>query len=338
MRSLVVMPNWVGDSVMALPVLEALAGTEREIAILVRPHLAPLLSSQPSVSETLRRDDEQRHPIEALERGHFDEAVVLPNSFRSAWWTYRAAIPRRWGYSDRSPEGFLRRWLLRPSVARPSRRGRHQVEDYRALLAAMDVTAPEHWRPTLALPADRRAAGMRLLARANVTGDTPLIGLFPGAEFGPSKRWPWRRFADVARRLRSARPRSRQVILAGPSEVWLAVRVHEESGRIHPVVGPDLDLAQLASVVAHLDLLITNDSGPMHIAAALGVPCLALFGPTDPERTRPIGDAHEVLYRGRWCAPCFRRRCPLLHHRCMRDISAEEVAERAIEMLDARSS
>ena len=112
------------------------------------------------------------------------------------------------------------------------------------------------------------------------------------------------------------------------------MRIHEESGKIHPVVGPDLDLGQLASVMAEMDLMVTNDSGPMHLAAAVGVPCLSLFGPTDPRRTSPVGDAHRVLYTDRWCSPCFRRRCPLLRHRCMRDITVDEVARQGLEMLD----
>jgi ADP-heptose:LPS heptosyltransferase len=115
------------------------------------------------------------------------------------------------------------------------------------------------------------------------------------------------------------------------------VRVHEESGKPHPVVGPDLDLAELAGALAHLDLLVTNDSGPMHLAAALGVPTVALFGPTDPRRTAPAGDGHEVLWRDLWCSPCFRRRCPLVHHGCLRGIPVDGVADAAEGILGARA-
>jgi ADP-heptose:LPS heptosyltransferase len=138
----------------------------------------------------------------------------------------------------------------------------------------------------------------------------------------------------VARDLRRARPDIRVALIAGPKELWLAVRIHEETGKIHPVIGPDLDLADLAAVLDHLDLLVTNDSGPMHLAASLGVPCVALFGPTNPSRTRPVGPDNEVLYTDRWCSPCFRRRCPLLHHRCMRDLTVEQVVEHSMAILD----
>ncbi len=321
---LVVAPNWVGDTVMALPTLEALAGGGRRLAVLARPHLGPLLGLAPAVAEVIQRSADDRRTVAELRRRDFPEAVVLPNSFRSAWLPLRAGIPRRWGY-----RGNLRGPLLCPALARPLRRRRHQTEDYRELLAAMGVGPPADWRPRLPRSDRLRQRGGELLARARLEADGrgPLVGLFPGAEFGPSKRWPWQRFAELARHLRRRLPAARLLILAGPKEVWLAVRAHEETAKLHPVVGPDLDLADLAAVLGRLDLLVTNDSGPMHLAAALGVPCVALFGPTDPRRTAPGGAAsggHRVLYTGRWCSPCFRRRCPLLHHRCLRDVAAAD--------------
>ena len=266
------------------------------------------------------------------------EAVILPNSFRSAWLTWRARIPKRWGYRGR-PFNWSFRWpLLKPGVRRPRVKGRHQTEDFRELLAAMEVAQPASWTPRLQLPPAAIEKGRALLTRANLeAGSRPLIGLFPGAEFGPSKRWPWKRFVALSRALRRRWPESRQLIVAGPKEIWLAVRIYEETGKIHPVIGPDLDLGQLTAVLGRLDLLVTNDSGPMHLAAALGVPCVALFGPTDPERTGPTGDGHRVLYTDRWCSPCFRRRCPLLHHRCLKDHQAEAVEDVCREILEGSS-
>jgi heptosyltransferase-2 len=325
MRTLVVAPSWVGDSVLAFPLLDALAASGRQVVALVRPHLAPLLRLSPAVAEIVERDADNAASVERVRAARCDEAVILPNSFRSAWIPYRAGIPYRWGYT-----GNWRTPLLRPAVPRPTpRRGarRHQSEDYRELAAALDLAPPASWVPRLALGDELRERGRERLARGHVpVGQGPLVGLFPGAEFGPSKRWPWQRFAALATELRRRVPGTRAVILAGPKEVWMAVRVHEESGKLHPVIGPDLDLAGLAAVLAHLDLMVTNDTGPMHLAAALGVPCVALFGPTDPRRTAPAGAGHTVLYRDLWCSPCFRRRCPLVYHGCLRGIAIEEVA------------
>ena len=125
--------------------------------------------------------------------------------------------------------------------------------------------------------------------------------------------------------------------VVGDEQVEL-IEYRSETGKIHPVVGPDLDLAGLAAVLDQLDLLVTNDSGPMHLAAGLGVACVALFGPTDPTRTRPVGPEHQVLYTDRWCSPCFRKRCPLIHHRCMRDLSVEQVVDSSIRLLDSLTS
>jgi len=336
-RTLAVMPNWVGDCVMALPVLEALAAAEHQVVTLAKPHLGPLLRLSPAVAETLDRGGDDAETIARLRDARCEEAVVLPNSIRSAWLPYQAGIPWRWGY-----RGGWRAPLLRPPVPRPRKqRGRGkraQVEDYRELLDALSVPPPPSWVPRLVREPALLAAGAERLARARLDGDGPLVGLSPGAEWGSSKRWPWRRFADLATALRRALPGARIVILAGPKEVWTAVRIHEESGKIHPVVGPDLDLRGLAAVLAHLDVLVTNDSGPMHLAAAFGVPCVALFGSTDPRRTAPAGEGHRVLYTDRWCSPCFRRRCPLLHHRCLRDVGVDAVKEAALAAWSSRAA
>lgn len=329
--TLVFAPNWVGDTVMALPVIEALAASGRRPAVLARPHLAPLLELCPAVTEVVERDPDDEATVGRLRRHGFDEAVLLPNSFRAAWLTRRAGIPRRFGY-----RGNWRSPLLAPAVPRPRGR-RPQIEDYGELLSAMGVAPPADWVPRLELSPEDRQAGRGLVERSGAKGHGPLIGLFPGAEFGPSKRWPWRRFAELAGALRRRLPAVRILIFVGPKETWLGVRVHEESGKIHPLAGPDLDLGRLATLLAALDLLVTNDSGPMHLAAAAGVPCIALFGPTDPRRTAPAGEGHRVLYTDRWCSPCFRRRCPLVRHRCLREIGVDQVAAEAVAALRAEA-
>ena len=329
--TLVFAPNWVGDTVMALPVVEALAAAGRSPFVLARSHLGPLLELCPAVAGIVPRHAEDDATVEELRGRGFGEALLLPNSLRAAWLTRRAGIPRRFGY-----RGNWRSPLLAPAVRRPAGRG-PQVEDYGALLAAMGVAAPADWTPRLALSEADREAGRALVERTGLGGDGPLVGLFPGAEFGPSKRWPYLRFAELARELRRRLPGVRILIVVGPKETWLGVRVHEESGKVHPLAGPDLDLGRLAKLLAALDALVTNDSGPMHLAAAVGVPCVALFGPTDPRRTAPAGNGHRVLYTDRWCSPCFRRRCPLLRHRCLRDLGVERVLSETLETVGRRS-
>ena len=339
-QTLVVMPNWVGDCVMAEPVLRALAASGRELTVLARPSLTALLALFPGVVGSIEKKDDEVTLAAIAQRaaGGFDEAVVLPNSFRSALLVQRAGIARRFGY-----RGDFRGPLLSPAVRRPRGR-RPQIEDYRELLEAIAVALPESFVPRLELPRTLLERGRERLERANLAvtaGAGPLLGLSPGAEWGSSKRWPLKRWADLAIEIRRRQPGSQQAIFVGPKEIWLGVRIHEESGKIHPVLGPDLDLVGLAAALAHLDVLVTNDSGPMHLAAALGVRTVALFGPTDRRRTSPAGERHAVLDLDLWCSPCFFKRCPLLHHNCMRGIGVSHVTDAALEQLrgdEARES
>lgn len=328
-RCLVVAPNWVGDTVMALPLLDALANSERRVSVLAKPHLHSLLRLSPSVSELVERSRSNAETITRLRHGRFEEAVLLPGSFRVAWLAHRAGIPNRWGY-----RGDGRSLILRPAVHRPAR-SLHQLRDYDQLLESMGVT-PVTEAPRLRISSSEEHQGRSALEHAGVEGekDGPLVGLFPGAEFGPSKRWRLDRFARTADSLGGLPSGARAVLIAGPNDTALTDSLLELLDRPLPVVGPDLDLADLAGVLAGLDLLITNDSGPMHLAAAVGTPCVAIFGPTDPRRTSPSGPHHRVLSMSRWCSPCFRRRCPLLHHRCMKEISVGHVLEAARKVLD----
>ena len=331
-RTLVVAPNWVGDNVMAIPVLESLSNSGRSLAVLAKPHLEPLLRLVPGVDEVILRNQRDRETIRTLKDQNFEEAVILPNSFHSAWLAFRAAIPVRWGYrSD------LRTPLLEPAVGRPSGL-RHQIADYDVLLERLGAAIPS--APPRLTPADRLlSAADQILTGTGVDDRSKLVGVFPGAEFGPSKRWPSESFAKLLRQL-SRTPRLRPVIIAGPGEEALAESVRlgavSAPGQVPqaPIIGPDLDLGELAGVLARLDVLVTNDSGPMHIAAATGTPCVVLFGPTNPIRTAPAGEELRVLYTNRWCSPCFKKRCPLLHQRCLRDIEVGRVMAAVGEVLE----
>jgi heptosyltransferase-2 len=330
---LVVAPSWVGDTVMALPVLDALAASERRVSVLARPHLHSLLRLSPAVSGLVERASSTAETIDRMLHGSFEEAILLPNSFRAAWLARRAGIPNRWGYRS---DG--RSLLLRPAVHRPPR-SLHQLRDYDQLLQAMGV-APVLSPPRLPLSPSAREQGREALKTTGVTLGTkaPLIGLFPGAEFGPSKRWRPENFARTAVSLRQLPSGAQPILIAGPNEKTLADSILQLAAQSFPLVGPDLDLAGLAGLLSQLDVLITNDSGPMHLAAAVDTPCVAIFGPTNPQRTSPSGPGHHVLSAARWCSPCFRRRCPLLHHRCMKEISVSHVLEATRKVLTRPSN
>jgi len=251
--------------------------------------------------------------------------VILPNSFRGAWLPFRAGIPVRWGY-----RGDLRGFLLEPALKRPEGL-RHQLTDYDSLLEWVGAAIPTK-PPRLNLSPAQLDLGRRVLQETGVRieGPSKAIGVFPGAEFGSSKRWPSDHFVELLRQL-DERQDLKTVLIVGPGEEALATEIQQKSAVATPIVGPQLNLAELAAVLANLQVLVTNDSGPMHIAAATGTRCVALFGPTNPTRTAPAGEEHLVLYTRRWCSPCFKKRCPLLHQRCMRDLSVARVIDALME-------
>ena len=332
MRVLVRTPNWLGDVVMALPALAALRAhyPGAVVAAAGPAPLAPLLAAAPGVDEVvgLARGGAgaRRSDVEALRRGKFDVAVLLPNSFGSAWAARRAGIPERWGFA-----GQWRRALLTRAVPPPRRRRGpvHQVARYLELVRGLGIE-PAAAEPRLEAPAALRARARTLLAAAGGDDGRPWVGVAPGAAYGYAKRWPPARYAGVAARL--IRERGARIVLLGSIhdrdaghaiESTLAARTRRDPGVLN-LIGRT-DLSALIGLLAACRTLIAGDSGAMHLAAALGVPVTAIFGPTDERLTAPLG-AHAVLTHPVWCRPCFFRDCPI-DHRCMTRISEAEVLQ-----------
>ena len=338
MRLLVRTPNWLGDVVMALPVLAALrAHFPGAVVAAAGPRpLAPLLSAVPGVDEVVGvvrgGSGGRRSEAEALRRGGFDVAVLLPNSFGAAWIARRAGIPERWGFA-----GQWRRALLTRAVTPPRRRGGpvHHVTRYLELVRGLGIE-PVGVEPRLAATASMRARARTLLAGGGGDSGRPVVGIAPGAAYGYAKRWPPARYAGVAARL--IRERGVRVVLLGSVhdrdagyaiESTLAAETRQPPGVLN-LIGRT-DLSELIGLLAACRTLVAGDSGAMHLAAALGVPVTALFGPTDERLTAPIG-GHAVLAHPVWCRPCFFRDCPI-DHRCMTRISEAEVLQAAVSRL-----
>lgn len=288
------LPPRVDAFLFALPALTALARSGRTLAVEVPPALDPLAELQGWAVAT----------APAAGAG---EAVLLaggPPGLAAAWRAGAAGIPRRWGYG-----GPVSSLLLTHPVPRPpraSRRGRHGAQNARELLAAMEVPPPPSWTPRLEPTEALREAGLERLRRAHLDPDEEtLVGLIPAGFLGEGRRparppgrkhvWPWPRYVELARRLRRERPRVRLVLLAGREDLWPAVRIHEETARHHPLVGPDLELPGLVGVLPHLSFVLGADSDLLQLAAAAGRPTVALFGPTSPHRRAPRGDDHRRL-------------------------------------------
>jgi heptosyltransferase-2 len=330
-RIVVRLPNWLGDAVMALPALAAIrqAFPEAHLTLAGLPSITPVFEeatpARPQELIALQKPDEAAR----LRAGRFDTAILLTNSFRTAWTARRAGIPERSGYASSG-----RRILLTRAVPRP-RGERHQSEYYLELVRRLGMAAPS------ALPHIEVGERTRVRARAQlqnhgVAAGDALVGFAPGAANGHAKRWPPARVAQVITRL--AQERGARAVLvgaAGDREAGREIESSLPSGVAAVNLIGRTDLRLLMGVMQACGAFVSNDSGAMHLAAAVGAPVTALFGPTRERATAPLGD-HDVLLHQVFCRPCMLRECPI-DHRCMKRISADEVFASVTRRLDTHA-
>ncbi len=322
-------PNWLGDAVMSLPALAAIRRhfLTSHLTIAAVPAVAALFREQTDAApdRVLDLPVNTRAAIAHLEGEGFDAAILFPNSFRSAWQLWRAGIPERWGIS-RSGRRFL---LTRRSAPRPRDHGPHQSDYYRDMVEGLGISTDAALLPRLSAgpPSAQRAAG--LLAQQGITMQTRLVGMAPGAAYGQAKQWPPERMAELASRL--IRERGVTCVLVGAShdrgtargiESWIRDHAADTYRGLVNLTGRT-SLGALIGLIERMDLFVSNDSGAMHVAAALGRPVVAVFGPTDEHATRPLGD-HIVMTAPVFCRPCMLRDCPI-DHRCMKRIATDAV-------------
>ena len=342
MRILVRAPTWIGDAVMATPALRALRAAQprAEIALEGRPAVGALLGGLASFDRFLA--DPGRGPRAALARARalrsarFDWAVLLPDSPRAALGPFLARVPRRVGYA-REP---LRRALLTEALAPPREGGRaHALPmSERYLRITRHLGCPDRGdRLELAVDPAAAEAVERELARRGAGAQERLLVVAPGAAFGPAKRWPTGHFAAAAE-LVARRLGLLPVVAPGPGEAGLA-RAIAGAMRVHALalVDPTPDLPQMKALVARAALVLTNDSGPRHLAVALGRPVVVAMGPSDPRTTAQQLERQRVLREPVPCSPCGRRRCPI-DHRCLTRLRPERALAAAEELLAGAAS
>ena len=305
---------------MALPALAAVrtALPDTTITIAAIPAVAPVFDEETSAApDAVLTIPDRRRETAILANGQFDAALLLTNSFRSAWTTKRAGIPDRWGYAAN-----LRGPLLTRSVSRPRER-LHQSRYYTTLVAGLGFEATESL-PRVAVRPDTARRADELLGKHGVTPSTRLIGFAPGAAYGHAKRWPPSRVAEVISRVSTTLGGVSVIIgAAGDREAGREIESFLRAGTAFVNLIGRTDLRHLAGILARCSVFVSNDSGAMHLAAAMGVPVTAIFGPTDERVTAPLGD-HDVILQQVFCRPCMLRDCPI-DHRCMKRISANQV-------------
>jgi len=317
-------PNWVGDVVLSLPALRDLrrAFPASRLEVLARPWVAGLYAAVPEIDGVVESHGTLADA--AAIRGRYDLGLLLPNSFASALTLWRAGIPERWGYAT-DVRGAL---LTRSCRVNASVGGRSQVYYYRAMLEGLGLAVSGPPDASLACPEAWAERGRALLG-----GPGPWIGINPGAAYGTAKRWPPERFAAAAE-LVARRSGARVAIVGSAAERPLAEQIAAQLGASARVLCGETTLAELVGVLRELRLLLTNDSGPMHLAAALGTPLVAVFGSTDWTETAPFSERARIVREQTECAPCRLRECPI-DHRCMARVAVDRVAATALELLAA---
>lgn len=323
---LVVGPSWVGDMLMAQSLFKALAARHPglELDVLAPAWSHGILARMPEVRRALvapfahgRFGVAERWRLgRRLAAEGYDQAIVLPNSWKSALVPYFAGIPLRTGYL-----GEFRHLLLNDK-RRLDKAAMPRLVDRYSALAESAGGAPTSPQPRLAVNPEAQRAS---LSRLGLARDRRILALCPGAEFGPAKRWPETHYAAVAR-----------AKLAQGWQVWLfgSAKDRPVTEAIDLLAGNDcVNLAGQTSLEETVDLLacaaavVSNDSGLMHIAAAVEVPLVAVYGSTDPGYTPPYSDKAQVLRLGLECSPCFKRECPLGHLDCLNKLGPEKVLE-----------
>lgn len=333
-RSLVIAPQWIGDAVMAEPLLAALAARGESITVAALPWVAPVLRAMPQVQQILelpfahgRLDWAARRRVAATLRGRFDTVYVLPNSIKSALVPWLASIPLRIGYHGEGRVLLLNRRLPNPE-------GRSPMVAFYGALAGIDFDASS--RPVLRL--DDAAIAAALTASSLVRGGFWVFA--PGAEYGPAKRWPADHYAALARSLHAA-DGAPIVLLGSTGEAALCESIAAAAPGACGVLAGKTSLLDAMALIAASRGLASNDSGLMHVAAAFGVPQVAVFGSTSPEHTPPLNVNARVLWlRDELrldCMPCFDRSCRFGHTLCLMGVAPVRVEAALRDAVAAQS-
>jgi heptosyltransferase-2 len=342
MKVLIRATNWLGDAIMALPALRAVRSRfpEAEIAILARPYVADIYRDQQICNRLILYDASGAHAgvlgrerlAAELRAQKFDAALLLQNAFDAAWLAWRARISERIGYA-RDGRSLL---LTKPiAVPRPGEIPAHEKFYYLELLRRagwIDALVDESF-VTLNVSEHNRARAAEFLAQSGVRPRSLRIAIGAGASYGSAKCWPPARFAELANRLQSQTDAD-FILFGTATEAAVTGAIAAEMRRPPIDLTNETAVADLPALLSQCHLFIGNDSGAMHVAAAVGLPVVAVFGPTDPNGTAPVTPRCNIVQQKPYCSPCFLRYCPT-DHRCMRNITADLVEAAAKNWLPA---
>ncbi len=322
--------NWVGDAVMSLPAVSSMRQSlpQVEMVILAKPWVAELFQNNPVVDRVILYENPGIHRgiqgkwrlARKLKNENFSLSVLLQNAFEAAFISFLARIPRRAGY-DTDGRRFL---LTHPVTCNHKMKQSHQIDYYLGMVEALGFR-PAAPIPHLAVPRQQQEEVSRMLRSLGVEETEEIVGLSPGATFGSAKQWFPERYGKLAEKI-AKELGTRILIFGSPGDKEVGLRVCSHSAVPLVDLTGRTTLSQAMAWIDRCRLFITNDSGLMHVAAALHTPLIALFGSTNPQRTGPRGEWCRVISKPLSCAPCMKPECPE-RRQCMEQISVDEVYE-----------
>lgn len=328
MKILVVGPSWVGDTVMAQPMFRLLHQRHANLALDVAapPFTLPLLSRMPEVRRGIAarfghgelKFGERRRLAHELRAERYDQAIVLPNSLKSALLPLLAGIPLRTGFRGEMRYGLLNDLRHLDVRALPK-----MVERFAALALDRGAKLPS----PLSVPSllSHRENIEKIIKKQQLTLDRPIAVLCPGAEYGPAKRWPPDYFGTLARQ--AAQSGYAVWLIGSAKDAAIGEDIVRASAHTCTNLCGKTSLEDAIDLIAEASLVVTNDSGLMHVAAALDRPLLALYGSSSPAFTPPLSDKARIIRIDIACSPCFKRECPLGHFNCMRGLTPHIVGQ-----------
>lgn len=337
---LVKMPNWLGDAIMATPILEDLKKhwPEARLTILCQSNVAALFNYDPYVDEIFSYTKPSgwihrtwhKNVIDHLQHGDYDLGVLLTNSFSSAWWLWRGHVGNTIGYTS-----FFRRFLLDQSIPFPEKiEKQHLVVTYKMLLQQLGIPV-SNTKPKLYLSQSEKQVAQDFLSRHDVSKDSVVVGINPGAAYGSAKCWLPDRFKEVALKLLQ-KPNVFVLFFGDQTGAPLVNSICQDMPERVINMAGKTTLRELMALIQACSIFLTNDSGPMHMASALNVPLLALFGSTSEIKTGPYNGG-KVIHKHVECSPCFLRECPKVDFPCMTRIGAQEVYDELKTLIEEQN-
>lgn len=322
-------PNWIGDTIMSTPLVSALKESlpKAHITIAIKPYLSPLWKNNPYINEIWEVKMAPKYRLltywglfKRIKKEKFDLAIVLPHCLRYVLISFLARVPGRIGYDI---SGLRRRFLTHSLPYTQDLRKEHMVKNYLNILKLIGIK-PKEKELILNIDYDSQKAAENTLRDKGIKSDDLIIGIAPGATYGKTKRWSEYKFAELANSI-AKRYLAKIIVFISPDEKKLSYKIKKLLNKQSIILDSNCSLPEIASLIKRCRLFISNDSGLMHIASALGVKVIAIFGSSSPLWTAPYGSGHTVIKKELSCSPCFKKKCPYSNYKCLESVETEEV-------------